>query len=59
MLEHNAYLILAALAADDQIAEVHSSLAKMALFYDDDCHAAERHSARAVTIRSPARKGIE
>ena len=43
-------LIMAALAADDQIAEVHSSLAKIALYYDDDCHAAERHSARAVAI---------
>jgi tetratricopeptide (TPR) repeat protein len=43
-------LILAALAADDQIAEVHSSLAKMALYYDDDCHTAERHAARAVAL---------
>ncbi len=43
-------LIMAALAADDQVAEVHSSLAKMALYYDDDCHTAERHAARAVAL---------
>ncbi len=45
-------LVMAALAADDQIAEVHASLAKFALYYDDDCHAAERHAARAVALDS-------
>jgi Tfp pilus assembly protein PilF len=43
-------LIMAALAADDQVAEVHASLAKMALYYDDDCHTAERHAARAIAL---------
>jgi tetratricopeptide (TPR) repeat protein len=43
-------LILAALAADDQVAEVHASLAKMALYYDDDCHTAARHAARAIAL---------
>jgi Tfp pilus assembly protein PilF len=43
-------LIMDALAADDQVAEVHSSLAKMALYYDDDCHTAERHAATAVAL---------
>jgi tetratricopeptide (TPR) repeat protein len=43
-------LLLAALAADDQVAEIHSSLAKRALYYDDDCHGAERHIARAVAL---------
>jgi len=43
-------LVMAALAADDQVAEVHVSLAKIALYYDDDFHAAERHAARAVAL---------
>ncbi len=43
-------LVMAALAADDQIAEVHASLAKMALYYDDDCHTAERHAAKAIAL---------
>jgi serine/threonine protein kinase/tetratricopeptide (TPR) repeat protein len=43
-------LLLAALAADDQVAEVHASLAKRSLYYDDDCHAAARHIARAVAL---------
>jgi tetratricopeptide (TPR) repeat protein len=43
-------LIMAALSADDQVAEVHSSLAKIALYYDDDCHTAERHSSRAIAL---------
>jgi tetratricopeptide (TPR) repeat protein len=43
-------LILSALAADDQVAEVHASLAKMALYYDDDCHTAERHASRAIAL---------
>jgi tetratricopeptide (TPR) repeat protein len=40
-------LILRALSADDRCAEVHSSLGKMALYYDDDFHAAARHVKRA------------
>jgi tetratricopeptide (TPR) repeat protein len=43
-------LIMAALAADDQVAEVHASLAKVALYYDDDCHTAERHASRAIAL---------
>ena len=43
-------LMLAALEADDRVAEVHSSLAKAALYYDDDLHSAERHAARAVEL---------
>ena len=40
-------LIFSALAADDQCAEVHCSLGKLALYDDDDFHAAERHIRRA------------
>lgn len=43
-------LILSALAVDDQIADVHCSLGKLALYYDDDCHAAARHVRRAVAL---------
>ena len=43
-------LILAALAADDQIAQVHCSMGKLALYYDDDCLAAARHVERAVAL---------
>ena len=43
-------LILAALAADDQIAQVHCSMGKLALYYDDDCQAAARHVERAVAL---------
>jgi serine/threonine protein kinase/Tfp pilus assembly protein PilF len=43
-------LALAALDADDRVAEVHSSLAKIALYFDDDLHSAERHAARAVSL---------
>ncbi|HXT68144.1 MAG TPA: protein kinase [Vicinamibacterales bacterium] len=43
-------LMLAALEADDQVAEVHCSLAKMALYYDDDLHSAERHAGRSVEL---------
>jgi tetratricopeptide (TPR) repeat protein len=43
-------LIMAALAADDQVAEVHASLAKVALYYDDDCHTAVRHASRAIAL---------
>jgi len=45
-------LLLAALAADDQCADVHCSLGKVALYYDDDCHAAARHANRAVALES-------
>lgn len=43
-------LVLDALAADDRCADVHNSLAKLALYYDDDCHAALRHIERAVAL---------
>ena len=43
-------LLLNALAADDRLAEVHNSLGKIALYYDDDCHAAARHIDRAVSL---------
>ncbi len=43
-------MIMSALTADDQVAELHSSLAKIALYYDDDCPAAERHAARAIAL---------
>jgi tetratricopeptide (TPR) repeat protein len=43
-------LVLDALAADDRCAEVHNSLGKIALYYDDDCHAAARHIERSVAL---------
>jgi tetratricopeptide (TPR) repeat protein len=43
-------LVLDALAADDRCAEVHNSLGKIALYYDDDCHAALRHIERSVAL---------
>ena len=43
-------LVLAALAADDRCAEVHNSLGKIALYYDDDWHAAARHIRRAIEL---------
>ena len=43
-------LIYAALAADDRCAEVHCSMGKVALYYDDDFLAAERHIRRAVEL---------
>ena len=43
-------LVLDALAADDRCAEVHNSLSKIALYYDDDCYAAARHIERAVEL---------
>lgn len=43
-------LLLAALSADDQCAEVHCSLGKAALYYDDDCHSAARHTQRAFAL---------
>lgn len=43
-------LLLDALAADDRCAEVHDSLGKIAMFYDDDCYAAARHSERSVAL---------
>ena len=42
--------ILDALAADDRCAEVHDSLGKIALYYDDDAHAALRHIERSVSL---------
>ncbi|MGH7561035.1 MAG: protein kinase domain-containing protein [Gemmatimonadales bacterium] len=43
-------LILDALAADDRCAEVHDSLGKIALYYDDDVHAAARHISRSLAL---------
>jgi len=43
-------LVLDALAADPSCAEVHDALGKIALFYDDDVHAALRHIERAVAL---------
>ena len=43
-------LVLDALTADDRCAEVHNSLGKIALYYDDDAHAAARHIERAVAL---------
>lgn len=42
--------LLRALAADDRCAQVHCSMGKMALYYDDDCYAAARHAGRAVAL---------
>ncbi|MEP6765539.1 MAG: protein kinase, partial [Gemmatimonadaceae bacterium] len=43
-------LIFSALAADDQCAEVHCSLAKVALYFDDDFHATARHIERSLEL---------
>lgn len=43
-------LVFAALAADDQCAEVHCSMGKLALFHDDDLHTAARHIRRAIEL---------
>ena len=43
-------LIFSALAADDTCAEVHCSMGKIALYHDDDFHAAARHIRRAVEL---------
>ena len=43
-------LLLKALAADDQCADTYSSLGIMALYFDDDFHAAERNFTRALEI---------
>jgi tetratricopeptide (TPR) repeat protein len=43
-------LLLDALAADDRCAEVHNSLGKVALYHDDDSHAALRHIERSVAL---------
>jgi tetratricopeptide (TPR) repeat protein/tRNA A-37 threonylcarbamoyl transferase component Bud32 len=47
-----------ALAADDRCAEVHNSLAKIALYYDDDCHAAARHIERSVALDPDDAEGL-
>ncbi len=49
-LKRGREMIFAALAADDRCAEVHCSMGKIALYYDDDVHAAERHIRRAVEL---------
>ena len=51
-------LLLDALAADDRCAEVHNSLAKIALYYDDDCHAAARHIERSVSLDPRDAEGL-
>ncbi|HEV8453715.1 MAG TPA: protein kinase [Gemmatimonadales bacterium] len=51
-------LLLDALAADDRVAEVHNSLGKIALYYDDDCHAAARHIERAVALAPGDAEGL-
>jgi tetratricopeptide (TPR) repeat protein len=51
-------LILDALAADDQCGEVHNALGKIALYYDDDCHAAARHIDRAVALDPEDAEGL-
>lgn len=43
--------LLAALAADDQVAEVHATLAKMALYVDNDFYAAARSLRRAAELQ--------
>lgn len=43
-------LTLAALDADDRVPEVHATLAKIALYYDDDLHSALRHAERSVEL---------
>ncbi|MEP7346766.1 MAG: protein kinase [Gemmatimonadaceae bacterium] len=43
-------LIFSALAADARCAEVHCSMGKIALYHDDDFHAAARHIRRAVEL---------
>ena len=49
-LKRGREMIFAALAADDRCAEVHCSMGKVALYYDDDVRAAERHIRRAVEL---------
>ena len=51
-------LLLDALAADDRCAEVHNSLAKIALYYDDDCHAAARHIERSIALDPRDAEGL-
>jgi serine/threonine protein kinase len=51
-------LVLDALAADDRCAEVHNSLGKIALYYDDDAHAAARHIDRSVSLDPENSEGL-
>ncbi len=48
--ERGRELIFSALAADDRCAEVHCSMSKIALYHDDDVHAAARHIRRAIEL---------
>jgi tetratricopeptide (TPR) repeat protein len=50
LLARGRELIFSALAADDQCAEVHCSLGKIALYHDDDFHSAARHVRRAAEL---------
>ena len=51
-------LVLDALAADDRCAEVHNSLGKLALYHDDDCHAAARHIDRSIALNPEDAEGL-
>jgi len=51
-------LVLDALAADDRCAEVHNSLGKIALYHDDDCHAAARHIDRSIALNPEDAEGL-
>ena len=51
-------LILEALAADDRIAEVHCSMAKLALYSDDDFQAAAHHVECAIELDPSDREAL-
>ena len=51
-------LILDALAVDDRVSEIHNSLSKISLYYDDDPHAAARHIDRAVALDPGSTEGL-
>ncbi|HEV8149974.1 MAG TPA: protein kinase, partial [Gemmatimonadales bacterium] len=51
-------LVLDALTADARCADVHGALAKIALYYDDDCHAALRHIERSVSLDPANPEGL-
>jgi tetratricopeptide (TPR) repeat protein len=51
-------LLFKALAADDKCADVYMSLGVMALYWDDDFHAAERHFHRALELDPNEPEGL-
>lgn len=51
-------LLFAALAADDRCAEVYSTLAVTALYWDDDFHAAARHSQHSLDLKPDAPESL-